>query len=96
MDKTTSFFGGIIAGAIGLGVASWYFAEYLPTKRAERERLARIDADLDEQDTDFEKGSDEDFDKTESVSEEVQTSDTDAQTDEQDNINSSAPNTGLS
>lgn len=56
MDKTASFLGGIIAGAIGLGVASWFFAEYLPNKNEEKEKLTTLDpSETTESDVDIPK-----------------------------------------
>ena len=45
MDKTSSFILGLMAGAVGLGFASYVFAEYLPAKRKEAELLRSADAD---------------------------------------------------
>ena len=45
MDKTSSFILGLMAGAVGLGFASYVIAEYLPAKRKEAELLRSADAD---------------------------------------------------
>ena len=44
MDKTSSFILGVMAGAVGLGFASYVIAEYLPAKRKEAELLRSTDA----------------------------------------------------
>ena len=44
MDKTSSFILGLMAGAVGLGFASYVIAEYLPAKRKEAELLRSADA----------------------------------------------------
>ncbi len=50
MDKTSSFILGLMAGAVGLGFASYVIAEYLPAKRKEAELLRSADAaDADEE-----------------------------------------------
>jgi Na+/glutamate symporter len=51
MSKTTAFLGGIIAGVIGIGVASWYFAEYRPNHSKKSEKIDWDDA-LTSDDTD--------------------------------------------
>lgn len=45
MDKTSSFFLGIISGAALLGAASYVMAEYLPNKRKEEALLNSPDWD---------------------------------------------------
>ena len=91
MDKTTSFLGGIIAGAVGLGVASWFFAEYLPNKREqlEEEKLADNDDSMDEQDSSTKKESAENVDTAEASSTDDKTSSSDVDDTKQENINSS-------
>lgn len=84
MDKTTSFFGGIIAGAIGLGVASWYFGEYLPNKKEEKERLATLDLSGD-QESDVDSTEEENIDKAEATDDEEQSSDSESQSEAPDN-----------
>ena len=44
MDKTSSFILGLMAGAVGLGFASYVIAEYLPAKRKEAELLRSTDS----------------------------------------------------
>ena len=91
MDKTTSFLGGIIAGAVGLGVASWFFAEYLPNKREqlEAEKLADNDDSMDEQDSSTKEESAENVDTAEASSTDDKTSSSDVGDTKQENINSS-------
>lgn len=74
MDKTTSFLGGIIAGAIGLGVASWYFGEYLPNKKKEELGDSQLDIKESQDELSEEKDnlSGEYADKEESASDEEQ------------------------
>ena len=55
MDKTSSFFLGIISGAALLGAASYVMAEYLPNKRKEEALLNSPDWDdplVDSEDAD--------------------------------------------
>jgi len=91
MDKTTSFLGGIIAGAVGLGVASWFFAEYLPNKREQldAEKIGDEDESKDEQDSSTENKSAENVDTAEASSTDDKTSSSDVGDTKQENINSS-------
>lgn len=91
MDKTTSFLGGIIAGAVGLGVASWFFAEYLPNKREQHdaEKNADDDESTDEQDSSTKKESAENIDPAEASSTDDKKSSSDVDDIKQENINSS-------
>ncbi len=45
MDKTTAFLGGVIAGTVTLGVAAWFFAEYLPNQNKAKEYARISDSD---------------------------------------------------